>query len=142
MGEVSAHLDTIELESIFDDLERSGKNLRGVLELIALDMVDRVEDEFATEGHGRWPKLAESTLAKRRKKGRGAMILQDTTHLVQNIDAAWELDFAEAFTNVEYAKYHTSKAPRKKIPLRDFMDIDLDEVREDAAQMLLEEIIG
>lgn len=135
-------LDARELRDELAQLNRRGKNLDGVMRAIAHDMVDRVEDNFETEGHGEWKGLAESTLRQRRRQGRGAKILQNTGDLAGSITADWGADFAEAYTNKEYAIYHVSKRPRRKIPLRDFLAIDMREVERDAVDMLTEEIVG
>lgn len=139
---VDVKFETRELREVLGAMRDRGKNLDGAMKFIAHDMLDRVEDNFATEGHGEWPGLAASTLAKRRKQGRGAKILQDTGRLAGSITADWGSDYAEAYTNVNYAIYHVSKKPRRKIPLRDFLAMDMGEVERDAASALTEQITG
>lgn len=51
-------------------------------------------------------------------------LLQDTGVLVGSLTPHTAEDLIEVYTNVPYAKYHVSAAPRHKIPLRDFFDID------------------
>lgn len=139
---VEVKFETRELREVLGAMRDRGKNLGDAMKFIAHDMVDRVEDNFATEGHGEWQGLADSTLKRRRKMGRGAKILQDTGRMAAATTADWGNDYAEAFNNTEYAKYHVSKKPRRKIPLRDFLAMDLKDVERDAADALTAEIVG
>lgn len=67
-------------------------------------------------------------------------ILRDTGLLFGSISPNYGPNFVEAFTNVPYGIYHTSSAPRRVIPLRDFFDIDQARVTEDIADLLLASI--
>lgn len=138
---MSVTFDASPLEDVLDEYAKAGKNLRDAFGAIADDMLHLVSEKFEQEGPG-WKELAETTLARRRKAGRGAKILQDTGRLAASMTAESGDNFAEVFTNVEYAKYHASPDARTLIPLRDFFDIDMDDVQAEAADMLLAEIIG
>jgi phage gpG-like protein len=115
-------VDITELLDVLADMEERAGDLSEPMAIIAEDLVSRVNDKFESGGPG-WPALADSTIAKRRKKGRGAQILKDTGRLAASIEADHGSDFAEAATDVEYAVYHVSDEPREKIPKRDFLDV-------------------
>ncbi len=51
-------------------------------------------------------------------------------------------DYVEVFTNVRYAKFHVSPLPRKKVPLRNFLEIDMDAFSREALDVLVAEIVG
>ncbi len=135
---------TVDMEPLVDaigELERRGKNTRDVMRNIALMMVEEVDEMFETSGHGKWEPFSKNT---RRKRGdmSSAKLLMDTGAMAASITPFYDAQTAEAFTNDPKAKYHVSKAKRSKIPLRDFFDIDLVSVQEEAAEMILKEIVG
>lgn len=140
MDSASVSVDTSELEKALADFARQGSNTRDVMRQIAIALVDEVDDMFETSGHGKWKDFADST-----KRARGdtdsAKLLLDTGRLAASITPAYTKTEAEAFTNVEYAKYHVSDANRTKIPKRDFFDIDLDKVvSREAIDLILKEL--
>ena len=133
--------DLSEFEEAIRELARRGKNTRDVMKSISLLLVEEVDEMFETSGHGKWPGFSENTLRKRGNIS-SAKLLIDTGRLAASITPASDAVSAEAFTNVEYAKYHVSDAPRTKIPLRDFFDIDTVAVVGEACELLLKEITG
>lgn len=141
----SVKVEMTEIARWLRDLATRGRNLKEINRSLALILVEQVDENFATAGHGSWPPLAEATLAKRRKGGAGAQILVDTGRLAASINPAnieTADDYIEVFTNVRYAKYHVSPLPRRKIPLRDFLAIDMDAFMQEALEILIEEIAG
>lgn len=131
--------DAKELGKIFDEmLERGERIPAAVLPNVAQILVSAVEDEFATEGRGKWQQLADETLARRRREGRGAKILQDTGIFAGSITPFVGADFAEALTNVPYAVFHTSDAPRKIIPYRNPFDIDMEAAEQQMIDLVLQ----
>lgn len=64
-------------------------------------------------------------------------ILQDRGILAGSIVPDTGEIYAEAYTNVPYAVYHISPAPRRIIPLRDFFAIDADHFAAEATEMVL-----
>jgi phage gpG-like protein len=141
----SVKVDMTPLKFWLKELERRGRNLKEVNKGLAAIMIEMVDDNFATQGHGAWPELAPSTLAKRRKKGAGAQILQATGRLAASIkqgNTNVTENVVEVYTNVKYAKYHVSQLPRKKIPLRDFLKIDMAHFLDEATTVLVSEIAG
>jgi len=146
MPGVSVNIDFAELQELAADFKKRGGNLEGVTEVIAADLAAAVEENFERErGHeqGKWPALAKSTLKKMspRRRASSFKILRDTGALAGSITPYSDGLVAEAYTNVPYAKYHTSKLPRTKIRLRDFLDVDIDKVMKDTAELLLAEVI-
>jgi phage gpG-like protein len=139
----SAHfdvtLDATDLVKQIRAFEKRGGDLSPTMAIIAEDLVSAVSDEFDTEGHGKWPALAESTLASRRRRGKGAKILQDTGRWAGSHQPQHGTDWAEAASDVEYAIYHVSDAPRSVIPYRSPYDLPED-VFERAEQTILEAI--
>lgn len=63
-------------------------------------------------------------------------LLQDTGVLIGSLTPFTAEDLVEVYTNVRYAKYHVSPAPRKKIPLRDFFAIDTQAFERDIVDMI------
>lgn len=84
----------------------------------------------------------ERRVAKRTEKlARSYKILQDTGNLVGSITPDFDERSWEAYTNVPYAKYHISKAPRRKVPLRDFFDIDQERFMDEVTDVILTAIV-
>ncbi len=138
-------VDVSELKFWLNALADRGRNLKELNRSLALILIEQVDDNFATAGHGSWPPLAKSTLARRRGGGGGAQILVDTGRLAASVNAGnvnAGNDYIEVFTNVKYAKFHVSPLPRKKIPLRNFLAIDFDAFSREALEMLITEIAG
>jgi phage gpG-like protein len=145
MEAAAVKVDMSPLKFWLTELERRGRNLKEVNKGLASIMIEMVDENFATQGHGEWPPLAPSTLARRRQKGAGAQILQDTGRLAASINQGntnVTENIVEVYTNVKYAKYHVSPLPRKKIPLRDFLKIDMQHFLDEATEVLVSEIIG
>lgn len=131
--------DTREIEKALSRFRARGGDLSSTMAVIAEDLVAAVSDEFESAGRGNWPALAESTLKGRR--GSGAQILVDTGRLAGSIQPDSGPDWAEAATDVSYAVYHVSDAPRTKIPLRNFFDLP-EEVFDRASDTIAAELAG
>jgi phage gpG-like protein len=129
-------VDTSELQHVLDYLRENVDDLPGILPSVAEAMVSAVLSEFETEGRGKWAPLKQATIDRRRGGGGGAKILQDTGLFAGSITPDFGSDFAEAYTNVPYAVFHTSDAPRKVIPYRNPFDIDEDALLEDVVAMV------
>lgn len=124
------------------EFARRGGNLSDLMDVLAEGLVAAVGTQFEEEaGHtqGAWPELAESTLEQEGRESGSTKILQDSGALAAVLPFAGD-DVAEAYTNVPYAKFHVSKAPRTKIPLRDFLDIDWEFVTNEAMELVLGEL--
>lgn len=122
-----------------EEIERRGKNMREVMGVIAVLLVEEVDENFETSGHGSWEPFSKNT-----KRGRGDMnsakLLLDTGVMAASITPEATQTEAIAYTNDPKAKYHVSKRPRKKIPLRDFFDIDEEAVVTEGVDLILNEI--
>jgi phage gpG-like protein len=97
-----------------------GRSIDKALPIIAEMLVGGVHDVFEAEGPG-WEPLADSTVARRR--GTSHKILQDTGIMAGSISPQHGSTWAEAVDGTSYGIFHTSSAPREKIPLRDFFDL-------------------
>ncbi len=132
----TVYLEDENLTAQLDELRARGEKTAPVMATIAEMLVSRVAEEFETGGQGRWPKLAASTLKKRRMRGAGAQILKDTGRAAASVRAEHTDTSAEAATDVGYMVYHCSDAPRSIIPLRNPFDIP-DDAFDEATDTLL-----
>lgn len=147
-GGTLVDLDTSELTRALAQLEAAGADVAAeTMTVLAEILVSAVHETFEREGavggRQKWPDLAESTKRKRAKRQSSGVftILQDTGILAGSIMPYSDQTVAEAFTNVPYAGYHTSAAPRQKIPLRDFTDIDFERVQNEAVEVILAQVL-
>lgn len=131
----SVEVDTSELRARVAEFAKRGQNLEPIMQVIAEDLVAAVSDEFETDGHGKWPPHAASTVKRRRGGGSGAKLLQDTGVLASSVEPRWGPDFAEAGTGVPYVVYHLEGGP--VIPRRNPFDVP-DDVYDDAEETLLD----
>lgn len=131
-------------------------NLAPAFRVIGEILVGAVHEEFETAGHGKWPPLAASTIAKRRHsqakvrrvkgvkqapRSTGDQPLRDTGGLEGSMMAYSGDNYAEAATSKKYARFHVSDEPRSKIPLRNFLDVP-DRVFDEAEAVLMRGILG
>lgn len=130
-----------DLLTKLEEMAARGQHPGDVMAVISEMLVARVSDEYETAGHGKWKKLAASTIARRRKKGLGAQILKNTGIAAGSTRQEHTDTSAEAATEVEYLIYHVSDAPRSIIPLRNPFDIP-DEVFDEATDLLLAFVVG
>lgn len=86
---------------------------------LAEDMEGEAYDNYQTSGHGKWQKLAKSTLRKKARAGKSnkALIWSGTSMNSPTIDSGE--DFASVQGNTPQIVFHVSDAPRHKIPKRD-----------------------
>lgn len=89
-------------------IEARGASFDRMLPTVADLLVAAVDDVFNAEGPG-WQELSEETLARRRKQGRDARILQDTGEAARSIGPNWGENWAEAVAGVDYLIYHNGE---------------------------------
>jgi phage gpG-like protein len=135
--EDGVRLDASDLRRVIEEMGDAAERLPDILPNVAEILVSAVATQFETEGQGRWPKLADSTLEQRRRSGRGAKILQDRGIFAGSITPLVSEMAAEAFTNVPYAIFHTSPEPRTVIPYRNPFDIDFEATTDEVVSMVL-----
>lgn len=140
--------DSTELQQALEALRDAGSDVAAetmpVLAEILVSAVHEVfEREGAVAGLPRWQDLAESTKRKRAKRQPSGVfkILQDRGILAGSIMPNADQSIAEAFTNVPYAGYHISAAPRRIIPLRDFTNIDFQAAQAEAVDVILAQVL-
>lgn len=102
-------------------IKMSRVDLSPTMAIVAEMLVADVAEQFQTAGGGKWPDLADSTKAKRR--GKSYRILQDTGRFAASVQAFSGRTYAEASTDVSYAVFHCSLAPRSVIPYRNPFDL-------------------
>jgi phage gpG-like protein len=157
-------LDSSALTEVLERLQRAGASVMAevspaLAEILVTAVQEVFEREGAVGGRPKWPDLAESTKRSRAKRQPGGKtkrgpydaksrpvgvfkILQDTGILAGSITPFSDGIEAEAFTNVPYAGYHISDAPRQKIPLRDFTDIDFEAAQREAIELILSQLVS
>lgn len=114
-------VDASELQRELGRIGKRSEDFSPLTPVIADMLVAYVNDEFESAGRGRWAQLEPSTLKKRR--GSTAQILKDSGRFAASIRPEHGPDFAAAVTDVSYAVYHASDAPRSVIPLRNPFDV-------------------
>lgn len=111
------------------------------LNIIAQGLITAIDDRLQSEGNGQWLPLKSSTL-ERHPNRQGGSLLQDDGILaqIQQSPGSPNPNWVEVMSPATYAVYHTSDKPRKVIPLRDFLAIDMPRVLDQIGTMLLAEI--
>lgn len=150
-NDVGISFDFSELNRVVEDFQRRGGNMAEINPVIAEEMVASVLTRFEEQSgfeQGPWKELSDATLAARRQS-KSPQALKDSDNMFGSITAYDDDEIAEAYTNVPYAKYHTSHEPRQQneegddiLPLRDFMDIDWQHVTDYASELMLTEIVS
>lgn len=105
------------------------------------------DGQWYTEGaKERRRRIKRQARAREKRKQREASIaftiLQDTGNLAGSIMPYADQQVAEAFTNVPYGGFHVSDAPRKKLPKRDFTDIDFEAAQAEAVDVILSQVLS
>ena len=122
-----------------------GDQIRPVVaELLVSEVLEVFEKQGAVGGNPQWPPFWWERDGLPRPKGRrwqgNLKLLQDTGVLAGSITPYSETGVAEAFTNVKYAGYHVSQRARKKIPLRDFTQIDFEKALRETTDLILAQL--
>jgi phage virion morphogenesis protein len=103
---VRIDIDDAKVRAALAQLLATGADLTPLMAEIAGVMHDAVEENFAQQGRPRWAALKPSTLRRRRLRGKGAKILQDSGRLAASIRQESGRDYAQVGTNVAYARIH------------------------------------
>lgn len=122
---IGFELDTREVEAVVDRAA-TALDARRIATAIGFRLVAWVDENFQDEGREpKWAPLKASTLARRRKAGAGAKILQDTGRMKQSFvpggrDGAYFIgpDYVSVGTKVAYAPTHELGSLERKIPAR------------------------
>jgi phage gpG-like protein len=134
---VTIEFDASGITKELHKLARKAKNVGSVNQQLAEILHLMVMDKFEDEGPG-WPDLSDSTLRSRRYS-QSPKMLQDTADMITSILPDSGPEYAEVFTNKEYARYHLEG---EGVPQRDFFAIDIDKALQTMTEILLEEIGG
>jgi phage gpG-like protein len=152
---MKVELNFQELDHIVRVYQKRGENFAADLAgPISHALHAEVLEVFETDGYGKWPDFwwkrrglpkPGSTPRKDGKRRRGKsyrrwrgepQLLRDRGILIGSLTPYTVDDLVEVYTNVPYAKYHVSRAPRRIIPLRDFFDIDTLKFEQDVVRMI------
>ena len=146
MANVNVKVCTLDVEKLLD---RIAQHVQSVpTSLISQMLVTAIEDEIESEGRGRWEGFSPTTL-KLHHRRKGGKLLQDTGNLA-SIQSDEGDDWAEAWSPAPYAIFHIFGATQDNIylqhaphrlPQRDFLDVELDEVLEEVVNTFTEEVI-
>lgn len=133
----SVKLDS-NMKGIVYKFKSRNAGLSRLMPSVAKALSTGVSDVFGAEGPG-WEPLAPSTIKQRR--GTSHKILQDNGDFARTIGTGSGADWAQAFGAVSYAQFHATGT--KHMPKRNPFDFGpaTDDVLEDIADMLLEEIV-
>lgn len=99
--------------------------------------------ETSKQRRARIRRQAKATAKRKEREASIAFtILQDTGNLAGSIMPYADQQVAEAFTNVPYGGFHVSDAPRKRLPKRDFTDIDFEAAQREAVDVILSQVLS
>lgn len=117
-----------------------GGNVRALMPSAAQVLVDAVDQEFYSEGRGQWKASLRALIE-------GGKTLTDTGVLAGSIQPGYTEDTATAYTDVPYGVYHlppekSGHPSRGIMPVRDFLDIDIDAASDEIVDLFLREVIG
>lgn len=107
------------------------------MSLLSEGLVEAIDDEIQSEGQGTWDGFSPETL-RRHPRRQGGLLLQDTGQLA-SIQAEEGADYAEAWSPAPYAKWHVGGTSRMEA--RNFLDINLDDVLEQLAEVFVDEVV-
>lgn len=139
------HFDVTELER---ELRKLGQDVENIpLSIITEGLITAIDDEIQSEGQGQWPALSDVTLALHPKRI-GGRLLQDLGELA-NLQATEGPDWVEVASPAPYASFHVTGTEQMnifqtyaphKMPARNFLDIDIERVLNEAAEAILLEV--
>ena len=126
------------------NLENPSDFLDVVGSILTTSATDRFDTSTAPQGFT-WANLAPLTRARKAKENRGYVdkpLMTNDANLAQSI--TWQLLNSSSVvvgSSQQYAKYHQSEKPRKKIPWRPFLGVSTDDRESilDALNEFLEE---
>ena len=120
-------LNSLNLSKEAEDLLNDLDDMTPLLKRLGQAAQRMMSEKFRQEGPG-WAELADSTLDRRRKDGKGAQILRDTGRLFlsltdSNDGSVYELTdkMLVLGTNLKYAAVHQFGSRDQRIPARPFM---------------------
>jgi len=113
-----------KVKALLKKAGNKAKDLRIPLKRCGILMLRSIDKNFRAEGRPkRWAPLSPMTIAMRRKKGRGAKILQDTGHgkgsIVYKVVSKQKVQIG---TNLDYMRIH-QEGGSIKIPARDIYPV-------------------
>jgi len=137
----SVVIDGSDVAQFISQFGGRANNMRPAMADVGETLLGYVKEELETSGHGRFPPLAPSTLRQKARKGYPAKPLFATGAMAASNVAEVGNDFADVFNTKTYSVFHTSHAPRTRLPLRDFYDVP-EKAFDDSAQIILNYLAG
>lgn len=117
------------------------KNLRPAMGLVGQTLLAAVDENLATSGHGTFPPLAPSTLRQKARKGQSSKPLFATEAMAASNEVENGNNFSEVTNSKPYSIFHVSKAPRTRLPLRDFFALQ-EKTYDECTQIILNHVLG
>lgn len=113
-----------KVKALLKKAREKAKDLKIPLKQCGILMLGSIDKNFRAEGRpNRWAPLSPMTIAMRRKKGRGAKILQDTGHgkgsIVYKVVSNQKVQIG---TDLDYMRIH-QEGGSIKIPARDIFPV-------------------
>jgi phage gpG-like protein len=136
---IEVRVDASHLVSLLQQAAQHGGNLSNINEGLAEELLLMVEENFATQGHGQWPPLEQSTI-DRRRRGRGSgsdKILQDSGTLAGSMYTDHDDGGFEVYTDVPYSRFHVAGLGVQR---RDPFEIDEEAALERFGELLVQEV--
>lgn len=116
-----------------------GGNLGDLTPHVSEILVTAIEAVFEAEGAvGGKPKWEPSERAKEQ----GGQTLQDSGNLAGSVQGEWDASSAFAGSDVPYGKFHLGEpSADRKIPVRDWLAIDMHAVTDEVTEFILNELM-
>lgn len=145
MANFTVEVRNEEILKAFDRLNKRLTNMKPILDKVSAEMFTDVQDHFSKEvgpKNSKWPELSDKTLARRRKEGKGAKILQDTGRLKNSFSHSANKTSAVLINDATnkgdlYGAKHNFGLGR--MPKREFMYLS-DKAERNIISMMLDEI--
>lgn len=141
MPQATVLIDGSDLARFISQFGGRAKHMHPAMRDVGETLLGYVDEELETSGHGRFPPLAPSTLRRKARMGWSSKPLFATGAMAAANFVESGDDYAEVKNSKPYSIFHVSKAPRTKIPLRDFFDIQ-EEAFDESAQIILNHLAG
>lgn len=135
MALVEVKTDFGEVKDLLGRFRAVGGNFAPIMQVVAEMLVSAVSDRYQSEGDGQWPAHAPATVARM-----GPHALMQYKGILSGSTAAdWSESHAEAYTSVDYVKYHLEGG--SKIPKRNPFEVN-DSVFDDAEGYIMASVIA
>lgn len=123
---IEINIDDEAFNSAFRRLTSGVVSASPLMQVLAGDMMDEVEENFAQQGRPKW--LGFKHTPSKKRGGTSARLLQDTGQLASSITPSSDSNSAKVSTNKEYAAIHqfggnAGRGKTAKIPARPYLSV-------------------